>query len=36
VKLLLDHLVNSKYWKEEIVTAAPAEILPTQQENVTV
>ena len=31
VKFLLDHLVNSKYWKEEIAAAAPevAEIATT-------
>ncbi len=34
VKLLLEHLVNSKYWKEEI--AAATAIPPTQQEDVTV
>jgi len=33
VKLLLEHLVNSKYWKEEIAATA---VPPTQQEDVTV
>ena len=33
VKLLLEHLVNSKYWKEEIAATA---VPPTPQENVAV
>lgn len=41
VKFLLKHLVDNNYWKEEIVTVAPApavvEVAPAQQEqNVTV
>lgn len=38
VKLLLDHLVNSKYWKEEIANSAIAEpeITTTELENGTI
>ena len=38
VRLLLEHLVNSKYWQEEIATAEPAlaNVSSTQEVNVTV
>ena len=38
VRLLLEHLVDSKYWKDEMLTATPAldEVSPSIQENDTV